>query len=408
MVPPPSRQEPDMRNLLSALLITVISMSAHAENAPQPTDAAKAIMQRSLVSSGDRARLWRVLAKAKRGEALVVGMIGGSITEGAGASGERTRWASRVAEWWRDTFPKSEVTFVNAGIGATGSNIGSHRVGQHLLVKKPDFVVAEFAVNDPNTQDAAETLEGLVRQIMAQPNQPALMLLFTMHNNGTNAQEWHGKVGQHYGLPMVSFRDAIWPEIQAERLKWEDVEADIVHPNDRGHEYCAAFITNFLADSLGRLPNDAAAAKIPDLPRPLWTDIYEHTALLTADTLKPKGNKGWKPSKSARFGPCWETDTPGSALGFEFEGTALHLVFSRERSNTGMIEVVVDDRPSVTVNGWHEHNWGPYPACERIADKLPPGKHRVSITLSKEKSPQSTGHYFQLQCLLIGGVPARR
>ena len=34
-----------------------------------------------------------------------------------------------------------------------------------------------------------------------------------MNNAGGNAQEWHGKVGEHYGLPMVSFRDALWPEV---------------------------------------------------------------------------------------------------------------------------------------------------------------------------------------------------
>jgi len=79
---------------------------------------------------------------------------------------------------------------------------------------------------------AAETLEGLVRQVLKRPNHPAVVLLFMMNRQGANAQEWHGKIGRHYGLPMVSFRDALWPEIQAGSMKWEDVEADMVHPND--------------------------------------------------------------------------------------------------------------------------------------------------------------------------------
>lgn len=49
-------------------------------------------------------------------------------------------------------------------------------------------------------------------------------------------------------------RSRLWPEIEAGRLKWEDVEADTVHPNDRGHAYAARFITERLAagpDSAG-------------------------------------------------------------------------------------------------------------------------------------------------------------
>ena len=129
-----------------------------------------------------------------------------------------------MAAWWRQTFPKASIRFVNAGIGATGSDYGALRVKRDLLAHHPDFVVVEYAVNDPNTQAAAETLEGLVRQILREANQPAVLLLFTMNQDGGNAQEWQGKVGRHYDLPMVSFRDALWPEIKEGRMKWNDAE----------------------------------------------------------------------------------------------------------------------------------------------------------------------------------------
>jgi lysophospholipase L1-like esterase len=192
------------------------------------------LFTRAQVSAGDLARLWRVFAKARRDERVVVGVIGGSITQGAMATRPEYRYGNRVAAWWRERFPRAQIQFVNAGIGATGSDYGALRVRRDLLSKRPDFVIVEYAVNDPNEQRFGETLEGLVRQILQCPNQPAVVLLFTMHNNGSNAQKWHGKVGRHYDLPMISYRDALWPEIQAGRMKWEDVEADLVHPNDRG------------------------------------------------------------------------------------------------------------------------------------------------------------------------------
>ena len=100
-----------------------------------------------------------------------------------------------MAGWWRETFPRATVKFVNAGIGATGSDYGALRARRDLLKERPDFVIVEYAVNDPNEQRCAETLEGLVRQILQSPKQPAVVLLFTMHNNGSNAQEWHSQVG---------------------------------------------------------------------------------------------------------------------------------------------------------------------------------------------------------------------
>src|ERR1035441_8437044 len=45
-----------------------------------------ALCTRSLDSAGETARLQRLLRNARRGETVTVGVIGGSITQGAGAS----------------------------------------------------------------------------------------------------------------------------------------------------------------------------------------------------------------------------------------------------------------------------------------------------------------------------------
>ena len=115
---------------------------------------------RSLVTTGQVARLERALAKARRGETVTIGVIGGSITQGAAATQPEKRYGNRLAAWWRQTFPKANVLFVNAGIGATGSDYGALRDNRDLLSHHPDFVVVEYAVNDPNSQAAAETLAG--------------------------------------------------------------------------------------------------------------------------------------------------------------------------------------------------------------------------------------------------------
>ena len=39
---------------------------------------------------------------------------------------------------------------------------------------------------------------------MVAHHHPAIVLLFMVTSSGESAQEWFAKVGEHYGLPMVS------------------------------------------------------------------------------------------------------------------------------------------------------------------------------------------------------------
>ena len=381
-----------------------IRTDARAEAAPGTEPGESGVFSRSLVSTGDLARLQHALAKARRGEAVTVGVIGGSITQGAGASQAEKRYGERVAAWWRQTFPKASIRFVNAGIGATGSDYGALRVKRDLLSHHPDFVVVEYAVNDPNTQAAAETLEGLIRQILKETSQPAVLFLFTMHQDGGNAQEWHGKVGRHYDLPMVSFRDALWPEIKEGRMKWNDVESDVVHPNDRGHDYCARFITNLLERVLADLPADDRLPQIKTVPQPLISDMFEHVTLLEADALKPLSNQGWNCDLSQAGDKYWKADQPGSAIEFEVAGRAIFLMDWHLRGPMGQAIVRVDDRPPVLREAWFDQTWGGYRQTALLARDLGPGKHKVRIELRPENNPQSSGHEFRMLGLGTAGA----
>jgi len=406
---------------LALLLIGICS-------GPAETVDIAALSRPTLLATGDTARIQQVFARARRGEPLTVAVIGGSITGGAVASAPTNSYGSRVAAWWQQAFPKAEIKFVNAGIGATGSDYGAFRAKRDLLIYRPDFVVVEYAVNDPNAKESAETLEGLLRQILKQPNQPAVVLLFMMSQGGNNAQEWHSQVGAHYGLPMVSFRDALWPEIKAGRLKWDAVMADVVHPNDLGHECAAGFITNLLKHGSSggnetrispptvRSPKDqslvTSAATIPGLgfrkpgavkplPAPLFTDVYEHVTLLEAADLKPLKNEGWAFDKGTQ---SWRSDKPGSVLEFEIKGRAIHSMHFIVKGPMGKAKMQVDDAPPVIRDAWFDQTWGGYRSTQVLARDLKPGPHRVRIELLEEKNPGSDGHEFRLLGLGAAGV----
>lgn len=357
---------------------------------------------RALLSLGDLTRVGRVLARSERGEPITVGVIGGSITAGASATEERLRYGNRIADWWRARFPGSEVGFVNAGIGATGSNYGALRAQRDLLSRKPDLVVVEYAVNDPNTEGAAETVEGLVRQVLSQPNEPAVVLMFMMARSADgagNAQEQLSRVGAHYGLPMLSFRDALWPEIAAERLAWESVMADVVHPSDRGHEYAASFVTELLERAIAQgAPADEPLA---ELPEPLISDRFARVRLYEAPDLVPVSNEGWSLDAA---NACWRAETPGSVVEFEVTGETVLLMEYHVRGPMGMARVEVDGVLPMVRDAWFDQTWGGWRCTTELARGLGPGPHRVRLTLLEEKHAESTGTQFQLLGLGTAGV----
>ena len=390
-----------MRGYLFCLLVFSTLLAAQTLGA-QTEDP---IITHSMVTAGDTTRLQHVLAKCRRGEPITVAVIGGSITAGAGASSGKKNYGSLLAQWWREAFSNAKIELVNAGIGATGSNYGVLRAQRDLLDRRPDFVVVEYGVNDPNARSSAETLEGLIRQILKQPQQPAVVLLFMMHRNGGNAQEWHGKVGRHYGLPMFSLRDALWPEIEAGRMKWEDVDADTVHPNDRGHAYAARFLTERLAAIRQDLLPDDRFPPIAALPQPLLGDLFEHVVLWEADALKPVKNEGWTLDAKGR---CWKSDVPGSRIEFEIEGRVLLVMDWHIRGPMGKAKVQVDDRPGEVRDAWFDQTWGGYRQTIELVRDLSPSKHRVIFEILLERNPQSTGHEYRILGLGVAGLDSQR
>ena len=226
-------------------------------------------LEKGIANVGDVSRIREVMARAKRGGRLVIGFIGGSITQGSLSSTPQTCYAYRVYTWWKETFPQAEFVYCNAGIGGTTSEFGAARVGTDLLAERPDFVIVEFSVNDESTEHFKETYEGLVRKILGAAWNPAVLLVHNVfYHNGANAQMMHAAIGRHYDLPSVSMQSSIYPEVVAGRIENRAITPDDLHPNDEGHALVASVITYFLEQvRSGKLTGSntsfAPGAKLP-------------------------------------------------------------------------------------------------------------------------------------------------
>ncbi|HMG78437.1 MAG TPA: GDSL-type esterase/lipase family protein [Xanthobacteraceae bacterium] len=327
---------------------------------------------RSQLAAGDPWLLRRAFAKARRGEPLTFGVIGGSITCGAIASSPDRSYVASVLAWWRARFPQSETRLVNAGLSGTGSLLGAFRVQRDLLQAEPDVVIVEFAVNDAWVDGAA--YEGLLRQILARPNAPAVVPLFMMFESGGGDQEMQSKVGAHYNLPMVSVHDALWPDIAAGRIRWHDYFVDNVHPNDAGHAFTGRCVTALLEAS-----GTAEAPRGPDpldpLPAPLHSDAFQFVEWRDDAALTPARNDGWTPVRDDNGKPVWAATSASGRIAFDWSGTGIVAQLARPPDDQGRVRFWIDDVPSLTLDA--------SAVIKRnivvVAEGLARGQHRIAI-----------------------------
>jgi hypothetical protein len=119
----------------------------------------------------------------------------------------------------------------------------------------PDLVMIEYAVNDWAEPTGCRCYESMVKEILEQPNAPAVILLFSARNDGWNVQNELQKIGERYDLMMVSVRDGIYPHLDKDFPK-NNFYKDEYHPNSTGH--------GMMADALMQAVADANAAETAD------------------------------------------------------------------------------------------------------------------------------------------------
>jgi len=352
----------------------------------------------------DTSRIYHVMAKARRGEPVTIAAIGGSITAGSLASSESKRWINIVTAWWRNKFPASTINLVNAGIGGTGSDIGTFRVKSDILSKDPDFVIIEFSVNDSGKDSlyVRKMTEGLVRQLLKDTNKIGIMFLLLKMENGGTAQADHKVVANHYSVPWVSQADLIDAAVAADGRTLRDVYGDNpgIHPNDLGMQYIADFIIEKLDSIYKHLPADENMPEIPAaIPDPLINDVFANTYTFKSTTIVPDENSGWEISSFD-----WSSVTPGSELVFTVDGNAVAVEYSRHNStNRGKAEIWIDEGQHKVLDAFWTETWGPARVFQLIEENLPDGEHSLHIKILNEHNPLSNGNYFQLFSVMKAG-----
>ena len=246
-----------------------------------------AMIKNSRMHEGNLSALRRAIEKAKKGEEVTIGFIGGSITQGAGPIPINENCYARL---YADKFIKhysspEKVRFVKAGVGGTPSELGMIRFERDVLrdgTEKPDIIVIEFAVNDDGDETKGVCYESLVRKALSLPWQPAVILLFAVFVFDWNLQDRLSPVGERYDLPMVSIMNAVTPQFKLMPDEGLVVSKnqffyDQYHPSNTGHR----IMCDCLLD-MTKAAETAKEAPYPDVSSidPVIGAAFENVKLL--------------------------------------------------------------------------------------------------------------------------------
>ena len=205
--------------------------------------------------------LANTFAKLNNGEKINVLYMGGSVTNGTGASErELTSWRGIIGNWLAHNAGKGKVNNVNAAYGDTCSLFGAYRLNAEILPEEPDLIFVEFGINDMynsgkrgyNLKDSTAQFETIIRNLRkALPDCDIVTVLITergtLNPNGLQAYaQAHENICIAYNVPSIHAGRALAKEIALTGKAWSDYSGDSAHPNDLGYSIYAGPIKAYL------------------------------------------------------------------------------------------------------------------------------------------------------------------
>ena len=350
-------------------------------------------------------RLKNLMKRAANGESLVIGFLGGSITQGSLSSTPKTCYAYLVYEWWKKSFPNAAFSFVNGGIGGTTSHYGGARAWKDVLCYRPDIVTVDFSVNDDANEFFEETYEGTLRRLLAAPSAPAVVVLNNVfYDTGKNAQEYHNRIADHYGIPHVSIKDTIFPDVESGKIVRADITPDNLHPNDKGHRLVADEICKLLDSIKAEMEEETIAGENIEgkstkteasvsLPAPLTENAYEHIrliqiqdneAILDGFLVDPIEKKGMLDI----FKNGWTAAHTNDKISFEIECSCLAVQYRKSvQQPVPKAKAVIDgdEEHAVILDGNFTEDWGDCLYLEPLLNHAEKKVHRIEITVTDAK-----------------------
>lgn len=353
------------------------------------------MIKRSLVNKGDVSRILKLIEKAENGEDITVAFLGGSITQGCNSTVYEKCYVELTYNWFKEKFNNINVKHINAGVGATGSLIGAHRVERQVISENPDIVFVDAAVNDDEDYSCKVAYESVIRKLLSSKSKPAVIEVFMTMDNGFNVQDQQIAIGERYNVPMISFRNVIYDEVMNNNIKFTDILTDEVHPNDDGHYVISQLLINFINSVYENDYKKGEEINIVDdvLEREcVFEDKYINGNILNNLEISPKKRIGFKNYDEGFqvFQNGWKFDGAADEDGkliFEVECKNVILLYKKTvAKDAGKIIVKVNGEKKVVLDTYFKDGWGDCSITEILELSEETKKYKIQIDVIKENT----------------------
>ncbi|WP_017259943.1 SGNH/GDSL hydrolase family protein [Pedobacter arcticus] len=354
--------------------------------------------------------------KAKKGDSLVVGYIGGSITRGINL------YRMQSARFIQNMFPNNNIKFINAGISGTGTDLGACRIQEQILQFKPDLIFIEFAVNNA----FEDGMEGMIRQIWKDNPFVDICMIYTIFN-GQSKIYAAGKVpsnimaleaiADHYQIPSIHMGlEASYLESEG-KLLWKAPSGTatdkIIFSNDGTHPVEAG--GNLYAQSIFRSFIKMKAHKgvvKHNIPKAITADNWEDAKMFSPldiaefsdrwTIIKPKMVREFN-QFADWFSYVMKAEAPGETFTFKFNGTMVgffdiggpevgqlilevdgKIASVEKQTGTLVLKANANNQSKDLINRFNGFCNNRYRGQAEFIE-LPPGIHIVKFIVSPEK-----------------------
>ncbi|OMF22714.1 hypothetical protein BK133_25775 [Paenibacillus sp. FSL H8-0548] len=343
---------------------------------------------------------------------IVVAFIGGSITEGYGASEpDETSWRALTGSYLKGKYLQGTVCCINAGVGGTTSTFGAHRMTEHVLANgEIDLLFVEFSVNDgEDREESIRGMEGIVRQCRRLSPQADICFVYTAAAKNLSVDipfniAVHEEVASHYEVPSINMAAGIRQLIEEGEVQWEALAPDLVHPNDAGYAQYAVYVKAFLEEVLSDRVTDTISPLT--MPAPLTIGNYEFGVMLDVGQVeqqngfeltneKPESLINWRYDLEHLY-----SDNPSAEFSFIAAGRSTGLLLLCG-PDTGIFEYSLDGVTFHAVNLFDEWCLGAYrPIIAVFQLQADVASTRVTIRNTSQKDERSTGNGLRVLKLL--------
>jgi acyl-CoA thioesterase-1 len=375
-------------------------------------DSLEAMYMRALKDYGNPTRIMAAMKKAQAGKEVTMVALGGSITERYFASTQEKCYASLVAQWWKQSFPKCKLKFYNAGIGSSSTQMAVHRIVDDVLPYNPDVIIVDFAVNDAAGSEYAEYFESMLRRLLNSANKPGIVCIFFCRDDGSSNEEQQISIASRYNLPLISYRSGAFTLVQLGIWDWSKLSPDTIHPGDYGHKVAANLVCRYLDDVLLKLPSFDGKVDT-ELIEPMTPSRFENAFKIDAYNMSKYQSyfkivsMGGFSNSTGTFGKMkysWVAQSTNEPFVFEVKGRSVMLLYRSNDPNGGVATVKVNGKEKGVLDAGYPWDFGVFPIAPY--DSKTTGTYTVEIQMTNRPSSGSTGtngnhNILQLYWLMI-------